>query len=58
MKIVYNDYVQQVSDNVSPADVFEALKKHFSELKNGDYTVVEEGGEKVLKAFLKTGNKA
>lgn len=58
MRVKYNDFTSVVPDEVDPAVVFNTLKSNFGELANGAYDVTTEGGEKVMKVYLKTGSKA
>lgn len=58
MKVKYNDFVSQVSDDVDPEEIMRTLRQSFSELINGTYSIVTEGGERVMKVFLRTGSKA
>lgn len=58
MRVKYNELNTVVPDDVDPATVFNTLKASFGELSNGEYTIVQEGGEKVMKVSLKTGSKA
>ncbi len=58
MRVKYNDFVSQVSDDMDPNEIMKALRQSFSELLNGTYEILTEGTEKVMKVFLRTGNKA
>ena len=58
MKVKYKDFTAVVPDETDPTTILNTLKGTFSELSNGSYEIVNEGGEKTMKIFLKTGSKA
>lgn len=58
MRVRYQDINQTVPDDVNPDVVFNTLKQTFSELVNGSYSIVTEGGERVMQVYLRSGSKA